>query len=119
MTTPAAQKAQDEIPKVWQINLNGSSVKVEDLPLEVVDRVAKAQNTSWFVVVNSPLTDLALALALLQEAAAHLGVDAPEQPTVKDLVHLVTLEPDTVPEPPPVEADPFVPSGTATETPGS
>lgn len=105
-------------PQVWQINLNGSSVKVEDLPLAAIDRIAKANNQEWFVVVNTPLLDLAVGLDLVGAAAEHLGLTTPPDPTVRQLVGIFALVPDTVPEPDDVEENPLGSSGPASGTAG-
>lgn len=110
-----------DVGKVWQINLNGAGIKVEDLPLAVVDRITKDANVvSWFEVVNTPLADLQVVELLIAAAAAALGVEAPPDLTPRKIVDLFTLVDDTVPATePPVDADPFVPAGATTATPGS
>ena len=105
--------------KVWQINLNGSGIKVEDLPLEVVDRITKASDVgSWFEVVNTPLLNLDVVTQLVAAAAEILGVEAPTL-TPRVIVDLFVLVDDTVPVPDVVEPDPLVPAGPTTATPGS
>jgi len=109
-----------DVGKVWQVNLNGSSVKVEDLPLTVVDRITKEANvSSWFEVVNTPLLDLQVAGLLITAAAEHLGVPAPENPTIRQVVDLFSLVDDTVPAAAPPVDIPLVQGGPVTVTPGS
>lgn len=106
-------------PKVWEVRLNGSAVRLEDLDLRAIDGVAKANAVNWQTVVNVPLLDLAVALDLLAVAAEALGVTAPDV-TVRKLLEYFELVDDTVPEPDPApELDPLVPStGPTTATPG-
>ena len=105
--------------QVWQVTVGGRSVNVQSLPLREVDRIAKATGASWFTVVNSPLSDLLIGAEVVAAAAAHLGVDAPEDLTPRTIVDLFTLVPDDVPavdgEPDP---DPLGPSTAQSETPG-
>jgi len=100
----------DDVGQVWRINLNGKGVKVQDLPLATVDRIAKAANVSWFAVVNTPLLDLDVVAQLVAAAAEALDLEAPDL-TPRVIVDLFVLVPDDVPEPDQVEADPLVPSG--------
>lgn len=105
--------------QVWQITVGGKAVKVEELPLKVVDRIAKTADASWFSVVNTPVTDLLVADELVRAAAEHLEVEAPGELTVRELVDVFELVPDDVPEPADEPGpDPLDPSGDQKETPG-
>ncbi len=108
-----------QAPQVWQVTVGGKSVNVQSLPLREVDRIAKDTGVTWFAVVNSPLTDLLVAGEVVAAAAAHLGVDAPQDLTPRTIVDLFTLVPDDVPEmdrePTP---DPLDRSGAQSATPG-
>lgn len=112
---------------VVAVVLGGKTVRLEDLPLEVIDRIAKAEDVNWLTVVAQPLSDLILAKRIVDAVAEHLGQEPPTGLSVRQITALFTAVPDDVAEPertrntsePEDDPDPFGSNGNATSTAGS
>lgn len=118
MTTPERPERK---PVIVAVVLNGTGpFRVEDLPLEAVDRIAKANDVTWLTVVGAPLSDLAVANDVVGAVATHLSYPVPEGLSVRALTALFTVVPDDIPDDVPRIAeddndpDPFGSSGSAT-----
>lgn len=68
--------------QVWAVKLDGKLLQVRDLPIAVLDRVAKDTDVSWAYIVALPFADLKGAERLLAAAAEHLQVPAPDPSTL-------------------------------------
>lgn len=100
MTTPTVpQPPQKQRPVIVAVRLNDQLVRVEDLPLEVIDRIAKAHDITWLTVVAKPMIDLALARSIIDAVGEHLGVTVEPNLSVREVTAMFEAVPDDVPDP--------------------
>jgi hypothetical protein len=105
---------------VVAVSIDGSTMRVEDLPLAVVDKIAKQTDVPWYQVVAQPLADLLVARLVIEAVCAHLSLTVPEGLTPRTITAIFTAVPDDVPDDVPEDEpdDPFESGGNATPTSG-
>lgn len=103
MTTPEdihipEDPRKKQNPVLIAVKLNGTVTHVEDLPLEAVDQIAKQYGVPWLRVLSSPMSDLAMARAIVDAVGVHIGYTVPPM-SVRQLAEVFTTVPDDVPDP--------------------
>lgn len=68
----------DPTDLVWAVKIGEKTIQVRDLPLRVLDEIARDCEASAAYICALPQYDLRVAERLLAAAAAQLGVDGPD-----------------------------------------
>ena len=97
MTTP--EPPEEESKVILAVRVNGKLTRIEDLPLEVIDRIAKEHNVPWLRVIMHPMSDLALARAIVDAVGEHVGYTVEPNMSLRKITALFTAVPDDVPDP--------------------
>lgn len=81
----------------WAIEAQGKVLRLEDIPYEVVDRIADEAGERWSLIHAAPLYSLKAAAALYLYACQQLGV-APSDPLpLRELRAAFVLRPSSLP----------------------
>lgn len=99
----------------WACRIDGHVIRLDDLPIDLVDRVAKQTGVHWFELVGvSPAKDLVAAQQLLVAVAERAGLTPPAGLTVRQLLESFDQVEDDLPD---VweDGNPKAEAGTTTE----
>ena len=105
-------------PTVWAVVLDDVEYQVQDLAVGVLARIAKEEQVIWTIVVDAPLSDLAVAERVVRSVAAANGATVPEVITARDLLPYFKLVADDVPQPREVKSDSPLSAGAGASTDG-
>jgi len=103
----------NESKKIVALSINGETLHIQDLPLSLIDKVAKANDCHWLQVVHMPMADLGVAQALIEAVCEHLSTSPPQDLSVKSIIPFFIDLDDDVPQAPEGSSDddPFALSG--------
>lgn len=73
---------------MWQFTIDGKSARLDDLPGNLVGKVARKHGLSWFDLVITPARDEEAFVDLVRAVSAHLGAEMPAHATVADVLAL-------------------------------
>ena len=104
MSTGAAE-VDASSPMVWAVVLDEVEYQVQDLSVGVLARIAKDEQVIWTIVVDAPLSDLAVAERVVRAVAAANGATVPDVITARELLPYFKLVADDVPQPREVKSD--------------
>ena len=69
----------------FAIRTPGGKVRIDELPLEVLDEVERERGVRWPTLIAAPASSAAAALALYKHACKYKGAD-PEQLTARKIL---------------------------------
>lgn len=87
---------EDEKP--WAVAIAGREFQIRDLPVGVLDKIAKDTGQNWMLGRVAPLLDLQVAQAVLTAVCEHLGVEAPTNLTGRTIVDYFIEVDEDLPE---------------------
>lgn len=87
---------EDEKP--WAVKIAGQEFQIRDLPVGVLDKIAKDTGQNWMMGRVAPLLDLGVAQAVLAAVCEHLGVPIPENLTGRTIFDYFTEVEEDLPE---------------------
>ena len=67
----------DGPPLAWAVDVNGTNVRLKDLPLSTVLRIVEGEDTgaTMMQLLAQPLADFAVAVKIADECAKFAGID--------------------------------------------
>lgn len=82
----------------WAVTVAGRTVRLDDLPVDLVADVARQADVSWFdLVMVAPAKDLRAARMLVDAIASHLQVESAGVMTVRQLLDCFAQVEDDMP----------------------
>lgn len=87
----------EKVEEVLAVTLNGKTIAIQDLPLEVIGDISRETNLSHIVWWDFPLSHAGVTLAIIRHAATYLGEEPPKRITMRNVMDYFTTVPDDVP----------------------
>lgn len=88
----------DDEEKPWAVRVAGQEMQIRDLPVGVLNKIAKDTGQSWMMGRVAPLLDLDVAVAVLKAVCKQLDVEMPTDLTGRTIFDYFVEVEDDLPE---------------------